>query len=143
MEETLANVDNTPKLLSNVQQVRVDIPPSNTLALNTQPKPSNQTNTSRSSTPGPPADAPSTENTAAEDLVLRQYAAAIIDIRIKENNVLRLWQQVICVMLPEDNSDGQAEGLCFMYRINYKLTISFSCSSGKSLGSDLIHYTTF
>jgi hypothetical protein len=144
MEETLANLDNTSKPLSNVQQVRVDILASNTLALNTQPKPLNQTNMSRSSTPGPPADAPSTGNTAAEDLLLRQYAAAIIDIRIKEDNVLRLWQQVISVMLPEDhNNDGQAEGLYFMHRINYKLIIPFSCPSGKSFGPDLIHYTTF
>ena len=115
MEETLAIVDNTSNPLSNVQQVRVDIPTLNVIALTTQPKPLNQTNMSRSSTPGPSADAPSTENTAAEDSLLLQYAAVIVDIRIKENNVLRLWQQVISVMLPEDNDDKQAEGSCFKH----------------------------
>jgi hypothetical protein len=62
---------------------------------------------SRSSTPGPSADAPSAENAAAEDLLLRQYAAAIIDISIMENNVLRLWQQVISMMMPNTNEDNR------------------------------------
>ena len=116
MEETLVNIDNTSKSLSNVQQVRVDFPVSDSANSDIHPKPLSQTTMSRSSTPGLSADAPSAENTAAEDFLLRQYAAAIIDIRIKENNVLRLWQQVISVVMPKTIEDNrQAEGLYMMH----------------------------
>jgi hypothetical protein len=119
MEETLVNVDNVPKSLSNVQQVRVDFPASDSShSDNASTQPLNQTTMSRSSTPGPSADAPSAENTAAEDLLLPQFTAAIIDIRIMENNVLRLWDQVIGMMMPNTNEDNrQTEGLCFMHRL--------------------------
>jgi len=44
---------------------------------------------------------PSVENVAADDALLKQYSAIIIDIKVLETNMLTLWHQVITMMMPE------------------------------------------
>ena len=56
-------------------------------------------NITRASTPVP--DLPSVENIAADDALLKQYSAIIIDIKVMETNMLNLWHQVITLMMPE------------------------------------------
>lgn len=56
-------------------------------------------NITRASTPVP--DLPLVENVAAEDALLKQYSAVIIDIKVMETNILNLWHQVITLMMPE------------------------------------------
>ena len=66
-------------------------------------------NSTRAGTPVP--ETPLAESIAAEDVLLRQYAAAIADIKSMETNVMRLWRQVISMMLPDIADDElQAEG---------------------------------
>ena len=77
----------------------------------------------RASTPVP--DLPSVENIAAEDALLKQYSAVIIDVKIIESNMLNLWRQVITMMMPEtSHTEGlQAESrfsLSFDFVINNK-----------------------
>jgi hypothetical protein len=54
-------------------------------------------------------DPPSAETTAADDVILRQYTAAIVDIRAMRVNVLTLWRDEISMMLP-DMSDIAGHG---------------------------------
>ncbi|KAJ6499253.1 COG complex component [Mycena sanguinolenta] len=63
------------------------------------------TSTPRSATP---VEVPSTENVAAEDSILRQYAMIILDVRSMHMNVLTLWEQEISVMLPEAAAEERA-----------------------------------
>jgi conserved oligomeric Golgi complex subunit 2 len=51
---------------------------------------------------------PSVENVAADDALLKQYSAVIIDIKVMETNMLNLWYQVITLMMPETS---HTEGL--------------------------------
>ncbi|KDR75857.1 hypothetical protein GALMADRAFT_248589 [Galerina marginata CBS 339.88] len=56
-------------------------------------------------TTGPTLEPPSAETVAADDALLRQYAAALIDIRLMETNTITLWRQVIDMMMPETSSE--------------------------------------
>jgi hypothetical protein len=52
------------------------------------------------------------ESIAADDALLRQYAAAFIDIKLMETNTWRFWHQVISLMLPGTPEDSlHTEGL--------------------------------
>ncbi|KIJ67824.1 hypothetical protein HYDPIDRAFT_37422 [Hydnomerulius pinastri MD-312] len=55
---------------------------------------------SRSSTPQAVSDT-SPENSAADDLLLKQYAIALVDIKTMTSKVLALWREEISVVLPE------------------------------------------
>jgi len=58
------------------------------------------------------SETPLAESIAADDLLLRQYAAAFVDIKLMETNTWRLWDQVISLMLPGTPEDSsQAEGV--------------------------------
>ncbi|KAJ7251478.1 oligomeric golgi complex component, COG2-domain-containing protein [Mycena haematopus] len=63
------------------------------------------TSISRSATP---VDAPSADNVAVDDSILRQYATIILDVRSMHMNVLTLWEEEISVMLPEAAAEEQA-----------------------------------
>ncbi|KAF8973230.1 COG complex component [Flammula alnicola] len=89
MEESLASIETLSRAPPSGQQERVGTPP----------------NPPRASTPG--GDIPSAETTAADDASLRYYAAAIIDIKIMETNVLTLWRQVISMMMPDTSDDEE------------------------------------
>ena len=64
-------------------------------------------NVPRASTPVP--DLPSVESVAADDALLKQYSAVIIDIKIIETNTLTLWHQVITMMIPETSHTESLE----------------------------------
>ncbi|KIY46789.1 COG complex component [Fistulina hepatica ATCC 64428] len=51
-------------------------------------------------------ETPSTENIAADDALLRQYAIVIVDIRELESQVRGKWLEEISVMLPEVSDEG-------------------------------------
>ena len=63
---------------------------------------------SRSSTPGPQTEAASAENIEVDNQLLKQFTAAIIDITTLEAQALTLWNEELCMMLPEsaEESDG-------------------------------------
>ncbi|KAI0058099.1 COG complex component [Artomyces pyxidatus] len=71
-------------------------------------KPSIQSGTpsslSRASTPNPSTEAGSSETTAADDALLRQFASAITDIYVMESQIWTLWRDEISRMLPEPSS---------------------------------------
>lgn len=46
------------------------------------------------------SETPLAESIAADDALLRQYSAIIVDIKSIEVNTIRLWRQVISLMLP-------------------------------------------
>lgn len=51
-----------------------------------------------------------------DESLLRQYAAAIVDIKVMESNMTILWREEISMMLPEvaefnENETMSAEGL--------------------------------
>ena len=79
----------------------------------------------RASTPVPIATEPSSaENTAADDATLRQYAAAIVDIKAMRTNVLTIWREEISMMLPEiqdiPGRDGvMAQGAAAVFGITF------------------------
>jgi conserved oligomeric Golgi complex subunit 2 len=60
----------------------------------------------RASTPIAATDSPSAESTIADDAILRQYAAAIVDIKAVRTNVLTVWREEISMMLPEMSDRG-------------------------------------
>jgi len=67
-------------------------------------------NATRSATPVSSVGA-SADKIATDDALLRQYSAALVDIRAMETNTLRLWRQIIGMMMPDtDEEDLQAEG---------------------------------
>jgi hypothetical protein len=67
-------------------------------------------NPTRAGTPAA-SETPLGESIAADDALLRQYAAVIIDIKSIETNTMRLWRQVISMMLPDTaDDDMHAEG---------------------------------
>jgi hypothetical protein len=54
--------------------------------------------TSRSSTPGP-QEGSSSESTAADETLLRQYAAVIADVKLLESQTWVLWRDEVGPML--------------------------------------------
>ncbi|KAF8200776.1 oligomeric golgi complex component, COG2-domain-containing protein [Pholiota molesta] len=76
-----------------------------------QDKAASAANTGRSSTPA--GDTSSYDTAAADDTSMRYSAAAIIDIKLMESNMMTLWRQVIAMMMPdisiEEESEFQAE----------------------------------
>jgi len=73
---------------------------------------------SRSSTPGPQAEGSTSESTAADDALLRQYAAVITDVKLVESQTWVLWHDEVGPMLAslfvEDKAPSEhvgAEGL--------------------------------
>lgn len=55
------------------------------------------------------ADGVSAESTAADDALLRQYAAATVDVLAIDSAVQVLWQQEISIILPEPDGLGGLE----------------------------------
>jgi hypothetical protein len=62
---------------------------------------------SRSSTPGPQTEAVSTESIEADNQLLKQFSAAIIDIKALEAQVSTLWKEELCMMLPESTDESE------------------------------------
>lgn len=68
-------------------------------------------NPPRSSTPGLTPEA-TIESTAADEILLRQFATALVDIRAITSQVLQLWKEEISMMLPDTSiEDDTAEEL--------------------------------
>ncbi|KAG1816061.1 COG complex component [Suillus subaureus] len=66
-------------------------------------------NPPRSSTPGLTPEA-TIESTAADEILLRQFATALVDIRAMMSQVLQLWREEISMMLPDTSiEDDTAE----------------------------------
>ncbi|KAG2148603.1 oligomeric golgi complex component, COG2-domain-containing protein [Suillus cothurnatus] len=57
-------------------------------------------NPPRSSTPGLTSET-TIESTAADEILLRQFATALVDIRAMTSQVLQLWREEISMMLPD------------------------------------------
>jgi hypothetical protein len=75
---------------------------------------------SRASTPAPPSEAPSVESNAADDALLRQLAAVIVDLNQLRSHILAMWRDEISMMLPdtssaEDPENVKAEGKMFLF----------------------------
>lgn len=70
----------------------------------TNDKTSAITNPPRSSTPGLTPEA-TIESTAADEILLRQFATALVDIRAMTNQVLQLWREEISMMLPDTSTE--------------------------------------
>jgi hypothetical protein len=71
---------------------------------------------SRAGTPAPPSEPPSAENNAADDEVLRQLAAVILDLKQLQTHTLAIWHEEISMMLPDmsdfrDEDKLKAEGI--------------------------------
>lgn len=62
---------------------------------------------SRSSTPGPQTEAASAESVEADNQLLKQFSAAIVDITALEAQVLGLWNEELCIMLPESAEESE------------------------------------
>src|ERR1700753_4227923 len=62
---------------------------------------------SRSSTPGPQTEVAPAENVEADNQLLKQFSAAIIDIAALEAQVLTLWNEELCMMLPESGEESE------------------------------------
>ena len=63
---------------------------------------------SRSSTPALQTEAASAESIEADNQLLKQFSAAVIDIATLEAQVSTFWNEELCMMLPEstEESDG-------------------------------------
>ncbi|OCH93776.1 COG complex component [Obba rivulosa] len=55
----------------------------------------------RASTPNPPTEAASPEATAADELLLQQFATAIVDIKAMESKMWNIWREELSMMLPD------------------------------------------
>ncbi|KAG0704468.1 oligomeric golgi complex component, COG2-domain-containing protein [Suillus ampliporus] len=66
-------------------------------------------NPPRSSTPGPTPEATSTESMTADEILLRQFATALVDIRAMTSQVLHLWREEISMMLPDTSTEDDGE----------------------------------
>jgi hypothetical protein len=51
------------------------------------------------------------ESTAADEILLRQFATALVDIRAMTNQVLQLWREEISMMLPDMSIEDDTEVL--------------------------------
>ncbi|KAG1752981.1 oligomeric golgi complex component, COG2-domain-containing protein [Suillus lakei] len=67
-------------------------------------------NPPRSSTPGLTPEA-TIESTAADEILLRQFATALVDIRAMTSQVLHLWREEISMMLPDTSMEDNTEGV--------------------------------
>ncbi|EGN99740.1 hypothetical protein SERLA73DRAFT_72536 [Serpula lacrymans var. lacrymans S7.3] len=78
---------------------------------------------SRASTPVPPmTDSVSVENSVADDLLLRQFSAVILDIKIMSSQMLALWRDEISIMLPHSvNAEGN-EGISSEVALEHQLS---------------------
>ncbi|KAH7914152.1 oligomeric golgi complex component, COG2-domain-containing protein [Hygrophoropsis aurantiaca] len=56
---------------------------------------------SRTATPVPPSDASSTESAVADEPLLKQLSAALVDIKALTSHTWTLWREEISMMLPE------------------------------------------
>lgn len=65
-------------------------------------------NPPRSSTPGLTPEA-TIESTAADEILLRQFATALVDIRAMTSQVLQLWREEISMMLPDMSTEDNTE----------------------------------
>jgi hypothetical protein len=84
-----------------------------------------------------------------DDAILRQYAAAIVDIKAVRMNVLTIWREEISMMLPEMSDSGSdgvtSQGASKHVDPNYYLLMVCSVNRGTSEGiiradvSDLAH----
>lgn len=61
-------------------------------------------NPPRPSTPGVTQEA-TIESTAADEILLRQFATALVDIRAMTSQVLQLWREEIIMMLPNTSTE--------------------------------------
>lgn len=83
--------------------------PAKSAANITNEKTSSIANIPRASTPGLTQEA-TTESTAADEILLRQFATALVDIRVMTSQVLQLWREEISKMLPDTSiEDDTAE----------------------------------
>jgi hypothetical protein len=69
----------------------------------------------RTSTPAPPSEGASAENTAADDALLWQFAAATVDIKTMHSQMITFFRDAISMMLPDTSgldgsSHSSAEG---------------------------------
>jgi DUF1365 family protein len=55
-------------------------------------------------------DGQSADSIAIENAMLRQLAIAIVDVNAIQSQAIRLWQQEISMMLPEDADAPEASG---------------------------------
>jgi hypothetical protein len=55
-------------------------------------------------------DGQSADSIANENAMLRQLAIAIVDVNAIQSQAIRLWQQEISMMLPEDADAPEASG---------------------------------
>jgi conserved oligomeric Golgi complex subunit 2 len=62
----------------------------------------------RSSTPVPPTEVASAETIDADNALLKQFAAAIIDIVAIERHVMKLWNEELSMMLPNDSEPSMS-----------------------------------
>ncbi|KAF4621358.1 hypothetical protein D9613_000717 [Agrocybe pediades] len=72
---------------------------------NAQPERAVSSSSGRGTPLGPALEPTPAEVTAADDALLRQYAAAVTDIKTMESNVNNLWHQVITVVMPDVSED--------------------------------------
>ncbi|KAA1473910.1 COG complex component [Dentipellis sp. KUC8613] len=64
---------------------------------------------SRAATPNPPVDGSMTESAPGDDTSLRQFAAAITDIKALESSVTTIWSHEISMMLPTSLEDTDSD----------------------------------
>ncbi|KAF9650191.1 COG complex component [Thelephora ganbajun] len=86
-------------------------PPPKVAAAVAAEKPTTPQGLSRSSTPGPQAEAASAESIEADNQLLKQFSAVIIDIATLETQVLTLWNEELCMMLPESAEGTEGSGV--------------------------------
>ena len=55
----------------------------------------------------PQTEAASAESIEADDQLLKQFSAAIIDITTLEAQVMSLWNEELCMMLPESTEEPE------------------------------------
>ncbi|OAX39994.1 COG complex component [Rhizopogon vinicolor AM-OR11-026] len=65
-------------------------------------------NPARSSTPGPAPEA-TYESTAVDEILLRQFATALVDIRTMISRVSNLWREEIIGLLPDTSTEDSVE----------------------------------
>lgn len=109
MEEVFLQLESSSKGVSN-DKVNGTVSVPRTVS-NVRLQPANSPYVTRAGTPVT-SETPLAESIAADDALLRQYAAAFVDIKLMDTNTWRLWRQIISLMLPGTPEDSlQAEGL--------------------------------
>ncbi|KIM75524.1 hypothetical protein PILCRDRAFT_827237 [Piloderma croceum F 1598] len=77
----------------------------------------------RTSTPVPPSESASMESNAADDGLLRQFAAAMVDIKAINSRVLAFFREVIVVMLPEPSDLGDGDDMQVEDALRHQLSV--------------------